>query len=284
MAVEGFVPQDGSDPMVPEPYRIVERRRETSHTVTLALSSAGEVPTRAFQPGQFSMLYAFGLGEVPISISGSTARRDRLEYTIRGVGAVSKALCETPVGAMLGVRGPFGTAWPVAGPENRDLLIVAGGIGLAPLRSVIYQVLERRSHFGNAFVLIGARTEADLLFRDEYPRWRAAGLDTRVTLDAASGSWKGSVGVVTSLFPNVEVRPNRTVAMLCGPEVMMRFAAQALRDKGLSPHDIYVSMERNMKCAVGFCGRCQYGADFICRDGPVLPFGRLEDRLVLQEV
>ena len=280
----GPAPRGAEDPLIPEPYRVVERWRETHDTVTLALSSAGEAPTRVFQPGQFSMLYAFGVGEIPVSISGHGSRRDRLLYTVRAVGAVSRALCGVQAGAMIGVRGPFGTPWPVALAQERDLLIVAGGVGIAPLRSVIYHVMEERGRFGNVAVLIGARTEADLLYRDEFAQWRAAGIDTRVTLDVASAGWQGSVGVVTGLIPKVSVRPRQAIAMVCGPEVMMRFTGQALRDKGLYMQHIFLTMERNMKCAVGYCGHCQYGPDFICKDGPVLPLSRLVERMSLQEV
>ena len=270
--------------MVPRPFRVVERRRETHDTVTFAITSAGPVPTPAFVPGQFTMLYAFGIGEIPISISGSSSRRDRLTHTVRAVGAVSRALCETPVGGMMGVRGPFGSAWPHRARPGSDLVIVAGGIGLAPLRPVIYDAIEHRDDYRNVSVLIGARSEADLLFEDEFEAWRAGGVEVLVTLDAASDRWTGHVGVVTRLVPMATFRPRQCVAMVCGPEIMMRFATLTLLDDGVSSRDIHLTMERNMKCAIGTCGHCQYGPDFMCKEGPVFPLSHVSDRMFYSEI
>ena len=272
------------DPMLPAAYRVVERRQETHDTVTLALSSGGVQRTAKFLPGQFSMLYAFGVGEVPISISGDASRHDRLVHTIRSVGAVSRALVAAPVGTMIGFRGPFGSPWPMAASRGKDLLLVAGGIGLAPLRPMIYHALENRSAYANISILVGARSEQDLLFSAEFSDWRQRGAQVLVTLDAASPEWQGHVGVVTRLIPAALVRPRCAVAMICGPEVMMRYCIQALRDRGLPDSQIFLTMERNMKCAVGFCGHCQYGADFICKDGAVLPLPRILDRFFLREI
>ncbi len=273
-----------ADPMLPLPYRIVERRQETHDTVTLALVSAGATPTPGFAPGQFTMLYAFGIGEVPISISGDPERRDRIVHTVRAVGAVTRALCAAPVGTMIGLRGPFGSAWPVEAPRDSDLLIIAGGIGLAPLRPVIYRALQQRERYRRLSILIGARSRRDLLFADELETWRERGAQVLTTVDVGDATWTGRVGVVTRLIREAEVRPHRARVMMCGPEVMMQFCIHSLRDGGFTDGDIYLTMERNMKCAIGFCGHCQYGHDFLCKDGPVLPLSRVVGRLFAREV
>lgn len=272
------------DPMLPTPYRVVSREAETHDTATLALAPSAGGPAISFQPGQFTMLYAFGLGEIPISISGDPADRGRLVHTIRGVGAVSRALASADEGEEIGVRGPFGAAWPLTAARGRDLVVVVGGIGLAPLRPVIYAALAHRADYGSVSVLVGARSEADLLFTREYDDWRARGADVLVTVDAASESWRGHVGVVTRLVDKARFRPEAAVAMICGPEIMMRYAVHALRDAGLSDDDVHVTMERNMKCAIALCGHCQYGPDFLCKDGPVLPLSRVATRLFSEEV
>lgn len=271
-------------PMVPEPYRVVERREETRDTITLALTSAGSVPTVHFLPGQFSMLYVFGIGEVPISISGDPDRTDRLVHTTRAVGAVSRAICALKPGDMIGYRGPFGSPWPLEHAGTRDLLFMAGGIGLAPLRPAIYYALHHADRFGKINILIGARTPADLLFTDEYNAWRELGANVLVTVDAASAVWTGNVGVVTRLVPQLTLKGRRQTTMICGPEIMMRFSVHALRDAGVADADIHMTMERNMKCAIGLCGHCQYGSDFVCEEGPVFPLSRISSRFFIPEI
>ena len=273
-----------ADPMVPVPYRVIERRQENADTVTLALASAGADATIRFVPGQFSMLYVFGLGEVPISVSGDPSRVDRVVHTTRAVGAVSKAICRMKPGDMVGYRGPFGSPWPMEQAAGRDLLIVAGGIGLAPLRPAIYEALRTPERFGKISILIGARSPGDLLFTDEYDRWRALGANVLVTVDVAGEQWTGDVGVVTQLVPSIDFRAHRAIAMVCGPEVMMRFSTHALRDAGMIDSDIFLTMERNMKCAIGLCGHCQYGSDFVCADGPVFSLSRISNRLFIPEI
>jgi len=261
-------------PMLPVPYRILRVRRDTPDTCTLELMPGN--PGFAFAPGQFNMLYVFGKGEVPISISGDPGRPDRLVHTVRGVGGISKALIDMKKDQMLGVRGPFGTGWPVGRAESRDVVIIAGGIGLAPLRPVVYALLADRGRFGRIVLLYGTRTPGDLLYRDELSRWRGRfDLEVEVTVDTGDDSWRGHVGVVTTLLGRAEFDPRNSVAMVCGPEIMMRFAVRGLLDTGMDPSEVYVSMERNMKCAIGHCGHCQYGPEFICRDGPVFPFDRI---------
>lgn len=260
-------------PMVPLSYCVADRTQETEDTFTLELVPGGAERLPPFAAGQFNMLYLFGVGEVPISVSGDPTRPKRLIHTTRAVGTVTNAMAALVVGAPLGVRGPFGIPWPVAAAEGKDLLLVAGGIGLAPLRPVLLEALSRREQFGRITLLYGARTQEDLLFRADLARWRARfDLDIHVTVDRASRSWKGNVGVVTDLVSRASFDPHHTIAMTCGPEIMMRYAIDALKRRGLSEQSIYLSMERNMKCAVGFCGHCQYGASFVCRDGPVYRF------------
>jgi NAD(P)H-flavin reductase len=269
---------------LPEPYRVAARRRETHDTVTLALEPAGE-PAGAFSPGQFAMLYAWGAGDVPISVSGGTGVDGRLVHTVRAVGAVTERIVATPEGGGLGVRGPYGTAWPVGAAEGRDVVLVAGGIGLAPLRPVIHHVLAARERYGRLVVLYGGRSPAELLYRDELAAWGARDdLWLGVTVDTAQAGWAGRVGVVTTLVAAAPFDPARAIAMLCGPEVMMRFAAPALRERGLPGAAIHLSLERSMKCGVGHCGHCQLGPLFVCKDGPVLSLPEVEGLMAVREL
>ena len=269
--------------MLPVAYRILRVRRETHDTRTLEIDAGDR--GLAFAPGQFNMLYAFGKGEVPISISGDPARPARLVHTVRAVGAVSRALADSQAGGMLGVRGPFGTHWPLRAAETRDVVLVAGGIGLAPLRPALYALLGARERFGRIVLLYGARTPGDLLYGRELARWREdVDLQLEVTVDRAAGDWRGHVGVVTTLLGRAEFDPDGSVAMVCGPEVMMRFVVRDLLDCGMDPARVHVSMERNMKCAVGHCGRCQFGPAFVCKDGPVLSFDRIADLIGRPEI
>jgi NAD(P)H-flavin reductase len=186
---------------------------------------------------------------------------------------------------VIGVRGPFGSHWPIEGATGKDIVIVAGGIGLAPLRSVMYQIVSLRAKYGKVVLLYGARTPEDILYRRELERWRAHfDLEVYVTVDHATGAWRGSVGVVTRLVPRAPFDPQNTVALVCGPEIMMRFTAAELEKRGVATEHIFVSMERNMKCAVGQCGHCQYGPHFVCKDGPVFQYSRVQHLLVKGEI
>lgn len=272
------------DPMMPVAYRVVARRQETVDTATLDLEPVAAplaVPLAVPLPGQFTMVYAFGVGEVPISVSG-TGPGGAITHTIRAVGAVSRALVGARPGQVLGLRGPFGTDWGVPATSGSDLVVVAGGIGLAPLRPVIRHALAQRERYRDVAVYVGARTPPDLLYPDEYERWRAAGIGVHVTVDRADGRWAGHVGVVTTLLGALD--PVRTTAFLCGPEVMMRFAARALTDRGLPPSAIRVSLERNMRCGAALCGHCQLGPVLVCRDGPVLGWDAAEPLIAVKEL
>jgi NAD(P)H-flavin reductase len=274
-----------TDPMLPQPYVVRQVNKETPDTFGLTLEPESGVDGTSFQPGQFSMLWVFGVGELPISVSGDPAESGRLTYTVRSVGKATNALVTRRVGDGVGVRGPFGTGWPVEAARGRDVIIVAGGIGLAPLRPVIYEVLRNRKEYGRLVLLYGARSPRDVLYRKELATW-ARHRETQVltTVDYGGMSWKGHVGVVTTMFKYARLQPARSVAMICGPEIMMRFVTRELEVHGLSRNDIYVSMERNMKCAVGFCGHCQYGPHFICKDGPVFPYERIRPLLEKYEL
>jgi NAD(P)H-flavin reductase len=266
----------------PRQWAVTTVRKDTSDVVTLGLTPPGPFE---FAPGQFNMLYRPGIGEVPISISGDPANTGRVLHTIREVGPVTKALCALRRGQQVGVRGPFGTSWPVAAAEGGDLVIVAGGIGLPPLRPALYQALSQRERFGRVVLLYGARTPADLLFPRELAVWRSRfDLEVRVTVDTATRDWRGDVGVVPGLIPKATFDPKVTTAFVVGPEVMMRFAVRALRDAGVADDRMYLSMERNMQCAAALCGHCQLGPFLVCRDGPVFSYQALAPWLGIREV
>jgi NAD(P)H-flavin reductase len=279
-APELAAPASGA--MVPQPFRVRRRRRETADTWTLTLEPLAGAPISP-GPGQFTMVYAFGVGEIPISVSGS--HDGLLVHTVRAVGAVSAAICNAKQGAVLGVRGPFGTTWPVQDAVGHDVLVIAGGVGLAPLRIAV-QTLERsREDYGEVTLLYGGRSPGDLLFRRELESLRRRGkLNVDVTVDAARPDWAGKVGVVPKLIDGAHFDPETVIALVCGPEVMMHFAVTALRERGVDARQIYLSMERNMRCAVGHCGHCQLGPTLVCRDGAVYSYDTLEPLMGVREL
>jgi NAD(P)H-flavin reductase len=260
----------------PLPYRVVRRRREVAGVWTLELDPVDEA-IDAIRPGQFTMLYAFGVGEAPISSSG--AEGGRLTHTIREAGAVTKALCATPRGGIVGVRGPYGNTWPIELARGTDIVVVAGGIGLPPLRPLIYHVLAHKKEFGRLVVLYGGRSPEELLFLPELAAWNAD-----LIVDTAGPGWNGRVGVVTKLIPPARFEPEHTTAFVVGPEIMMRFTAQALIARGVAPESVWISMERTMRCGIGLCGHCQLGPTLICRDGPVYRWPDLEPLLGVPEL
>ncbi len=273
------------DPMIPVPYRIGQRWRDLDDTFTLALVPADGAEPPPFVPGQFNMLTAFGAGEVPISISGDPADTRSLVHTIRAVGAVTQVLRRLDVGAIVGVRGPFGSAWPLAAAVGRDLVMITGGLGLAPLRPAIYQALAQRDRFAKVCLYYGARGPDEMLYREQLRHWhRQAKLDINMTVDRAGRDWSGRVGVVTDLLRRPAFDPSNSVALICGPEVMMRFAVRALQRLGVPDAALFVSLERNMKCAVGSCGHCQLGPYFVCRDGPVFAYPVVADLMSIAEL
>lgn len=271
-----------ADPFVPQIWRVARVLREASDIATLDLVPVEGAPP-SFRPGQFNMLYAFGVGEIAVSMSGDPAGREHFVHTVRAVGAVSGRIAALKAGEAVGLRGPFGTAWPMTEANGKDVVLVAGGLGLAPLRPAIYQILGHRQAYRRVVILIGMRNPAGILYRQEIERWRES-LDIEVTVDHADDRWHGNVGVVPLLIARMGFDPANAIAMICGPEIMMRFSVNALRDRGLAPERIYLSMERNMKCAIGLCGHCQFGPHFLCKDGPVMRYDRIGAIFAAREI
>jgi NAD(P)H-flavin reductase/formate hydrogenlyase subunit 6/NADH:ubiquinone oxidoreductase subunit I len=261
---------------------VVAVRPETADTWTLTL---GDLPSAIIHgtPGQFLMVDLPGFSAAPISIS--RYRPDSIDLTIRAAGASTRAITSLPLGSQLGLRGPLGRGWPVAAAEGRDVVVVAGGIGLAPLRPVVEAVLAARGHFDDVRVAVGARTPSDLMFLDDLEAWRArSDLTLEVTVDRAGPGWTGPVGVVTQLFDRAAIDPARSTAFVCGPEKMMQAATRTLAGRGLLPDRVFVSMERHMECGIGLCGHCQMGRYFVCRDGPVFSRAELGEMFELEGV
>lgn len=264
-------------------YRLIERQPSGPHAYQ-------------FVPGQFNMLYVPGIGESAISMSGNPQRPDAWVHTIRVVGHVTKMLSGLRPSDTLGLRGPFGTGWPIQELEVRsltgaspcgpmDVMIVVGGLGMAPLRPLIYHIINHRERYGRVWLIYGARSPAGLLYTAEYDWWRGHGIDVQQTVDRGTAAWKGLVGVVTLLMDRMRLpRPDQTQLLLCGPEVMMKYAAISGQRLGIADQRIWVSLERNMQCAVGFCGHCQLGPEFICKDGPVLRYDRVKDMMFVEQL
>jgi NAD(P)H-flavin reductase len=279
-AVSTETPVTGA--LVPLPFRVSERRRDTADTWTLTFEPLAE--GFAAQPGQFAMVHVFGIGEVPISFSDPPAGAgDRVVCTVRAVGAVTESICRAEPGSVVGLRGPFGNGWPLEDAEGGDVVIVAGGIGLAPLRGAVIYALEHRERYGSVCVLYGARTPQDLLYQDELARWRAP-LAVEVTVDAAGPEWEGRVGVVPQLVPRAPFDAEEATAFVCGPEAMMHYTVAALRERGLADDRIVLSLERDMHCGVGLCGHCQLGPTLICRDGPIYSQAAIGHLLEVREL
>ncbi len=286
MTVLGLVPGavEHRDALLPVPMTIQKLRHETPDTFTIDLDAAAHGGF-GFAPGQFNMLYLFGTGEAAISISGNPLRPGTLRHTIRAVGAVTRGLGALRKGDSIGVRGPFGRPWPLAAAEGKDVVIVAGGIGIAPLRSVVYTLLQRRKSYGKLSIAYGARTPADIVYRSELEKWRGRiDVELEVSVDRGDPDWRGNTGVVTKFLPRFDFDPANSVAMICGPEVMMRYAARDLIRLGMPGANVYLTMERNMTCAVGSCGHCQLGPAFVCRDGPVYAYSEIGGLMAVREL
>jgi len=272
--------------MLPRAFVVDARVGESDGVVTLSLRPADGGAPLDCKPGRFTMLYAFGIGEAPISMSGKNGTDGAgVSHTIRDVGAVTHALCSMDPGATVGLRGPFGTPWPLEEARGGDVLVVAGGIGLAPVRPIVTEILRDRNAFGRVTLLYGARDPASLIFhRDLRAGARRGDIDLQVTVDTADERWSGAVGVVPKLLAQARFDPGHTTAFVCGPEVMMRFTMQELVHLGVSPRRAYLSLERNMVCAIGLCGHCQFGAEFVCADGPVFAYERVASALAVPEL
>jgi len=271
-----------ADPMVPRFERVHGVQRDGADVWTLEIEPAGGCE---FLPGQFNMLYAYGVGEAAISISGDVSEPGRLVHTIRAVGKVSEALTRLQPGDPIGVRGPFGRGWPMEEAEGKDVVVIAGGLGVAPLRPAIRLLMKARERYRRIVLLVGMRGPREILFQQDLERWRGKfDVELELTVDHAGPDWHGSVGVVTALIPRAVFDPVNTVALVCGPELMMRFAIADLSRFDVPDHRIYLSMERNMKCAVGLCGHCQFGGSFVCKDGPVYSYDQVRPLLGLREI
>jgi len=274
-----------ADAMLPRPYVIRKLTNETHDTFSFELQPDFDDQGFPFSPGQFNMLYVFGVGEVPISISGDPSRPERLTHTLREVGAVTRAMRRLKTGDRLGVRGPYGSSWPINNAEGKDVVLVTGGIGLAPLRPAIYHILANRDRYGKIVLLYGARTPDDILYEKQLEKWRSRfDLEIHLTVDRATGSWRGNVGVVTQLIARSPFDAKNCLSMVCGPEIMMRFTILELEKRGVALDHIYVSMERNMKCGIGLCGHCQVAGSFVCKNGPVYRYDELGGLLMQREV
>lgn len=258
--------------------------RENDDVVTLKLA-AEHSDTANFEPGQFNMLYVPGVGEAAISISDLADKKGRIIHTVRNAGATSRALTRLKKGDRLGLRGPFGAGWPVKRAKGRNVIVMAGGIGLAPLRPLIRHFLSARADYGSITLLYGARTPDAILFERDLRRWAEdTSIGVRITVDAAGPDWTGNVGLITSLLDRGPIDHGDAIAFICGPEIMMRCCADALCDAGLRRDAVWLSMERNMKCAVGHCGHCQFGPAFVCKDGPVFRYDRIRSNLFVKEL
>ncbi len=278
-------PRLDASPWAPVPYSVVRIETENDKLWTFDLCPAGSQSISPMLPGQFNMLYAFGMGEIPISVSSLYVSHPTLTHTIQGVGPVSQAICQLRLGDMVGVRGPYGTHWPLEAAHDKDVLIIAGGVGLCPLRPLIEHISMNREDFGEVSVLYGTRNPESLIYHKDVISWQSnPSINFQVTVDHAQSHWGGNVGVVTQLIDHAKFRPDNTVAYLCGPEVMMRFGVYACLDAWIPEDQIYLSMERNMKCAIGFCGHCQYGPHFLCKDGAVFSYPMVKDYFNIDEL
>jgi NAD(P)H-flavin reductase len=270
--------------MLPDLYRIQRLKMETDDTFTLEMIPENG-DSLSFRPGQFNMVYVFGVGEVPISISSDPSASPAIQHTTRVVGTVTKAMGGLKPGDTIGIRGPFGTHWPVDKAKDRDVLIVAGGIGLAPLRPALFWLMSHREEYRKIVLLYGTRSPDDILYRHELEHWRGKfDLEIQVTVDRAASTWRGNVGVVTTMIPRAPFDPSNTIAFVCGPEVMMLFTVMELRKRGVNTGHTFLSMERNMKCGLGWCGHCQFGPTFVCKDGPVFCLDKIESLLGKAEI
>jgi NAD(P)H-flavin reductase len=277
----------GLQAMTPVAARIVAVKEENFNTRTFQIQIVDEELRKMyrFAPGQFNMLYAPGVGEAAISISSDAGQPQLLEHTIRVVGSVTRAITRMGVGGVVGLRGPFGHGWPLEHLEGNDVVIVGGGIGLAPLRPVIYHVLKHRNRFGRVILLYGCRTPADRPYAAELEEWtQSESIDVLVTVDNATAGWVGPVGVVMKLLQRIKVNAAKTSVLVCGPRILNRVAAGQFLQLHVPPQKVFVSLERNMHCGFGRCGHCQYGPKFICLDGPVFAFDQIADIFAKEEI
>jgi NAD(P)H-flavin reductase len=269
---------------LPREAVITERIQDSHDTFTMRLSILGQ-DHFSFEPGQFNMLYLYGVGEVPISIVPDADKDNSFDQTIRVVGRVTTGLAALQPGTRVGIRGPFGRGWPVDAVKGEDLLLVTGGLGSAPLVCVVDRVMQNRSEFGRVDILHGVREDKELIWPERYEQWDAVpNTNVMLTADIPSSDWPWFKGTAVDLFSKLEIDPGRTTVMLCGPEVMMLAAIDRLRTMGLSDDRVWLSMERNMQCGIGRCGHCQTGPKFVCKDGPVFCLSEISGLLSVKDI
>ena len=266
------------NPFFVHPATIVERKQDATDIVSFRLRlNDSKIRKRfEFQAGQFNMLYVFGVGEIAISIVSDPDEPELLDHTIRVVGRTSQVMGRMNVGDVLGIRGPFGRGWPMEEAKGKDVLVVTGGLGCAPVVGAIEYMFRRRDQYGTIKILHGVKAPHDLLYRERFDAWRSHP-DTEVylTSDQPGKTWHYHIGVVTELFDELQLDPHRTLVMMCGPEIMMRVAVNILTHRGLRPDQMFVSLERHMECGIGLCGHCQMGPFFLCKDGPVMRLNKI---------
>lgn len=267
------------DPHLPLEAEIVKREQDSATIFTLHLRFTNPEHHQRFifSPGQFNMLYLYGVGEVAISIVSDPERTNIFTHTIRAIGRVTKALQKLVPGDRIGVRGPYGNGWPLEQVKGKDIVIITGGVGCAPSISIIDYILARREQYGNLSILHGVKHSDDFIFRKRYAIWqKSLNTEIHIAADQAGPKWPWGLGYVTDMIDKIKLNSEDTIAMMCGPEMMMNTAVNALNKKGVPEHHIYLSMERNMECGIGQCGHCQYGVFFICKDGPVFAYSEIK--------
>lgn len=266
--------------LLPKIYPLKSITQDTSDVFSLVLEDKKEIP---FLPGQFNMLYLFGFGQVAISLSGHPEKKNEWTHTIRAVGKLTEGLQRLRPGDEIGITGPFGNSWPLP-KKGTDVVVIAGGLGLAPLRPLLYLLADHRADYKSVTLLYGAKKPDELLFQDELETWKKKGFAIEITVDIADANWKGKVGVVTKLIPGHMQNPQNKIVYICGPEIMMKFSLIEVTKTKVPDDQIYLSIERNMQCGVGFCGHCQYGPYFVCKDGPVFSYDQLKPWFNIEEL
>lgn len=269
--------------LVPKLYEVKSNEKESADVYTLTLAAKEGTDEMTFLPGQFNMLHHFGFGEVAISHAGDSSCRGQVVHTVRSAGPVTEQMSKLKPGDEVGVRGPFGSTWPLD-KEGSDVLLIAGGIGLPPLRSALCALIANKSRYNSLTLLYGAKNPEDLIYREDLRRWQEQGVKVVISVDQGDANWKGPVGVITHLIQKNIRDPKNILALICGPEIMIEFSVKELEQAGVAAKDIAVSLERHMQCGVGFCGRCQYGPFFLCKDGPVLPYEKLQHWFWVKEL
>lgn len=268
---------------IPTVYQVKSNVHDTEDVFTITLKSRETGKGMSFLPGQFNMLYHFGFNEVAISISGNPANTDELVHTIRAVGPVTKSMRELKAGDEIGVRGPFGAPWPLT-KKGCNVLVIGGGCGILPVRPALFHLAANRDQFNNVTLLYGTKNPAEILFTDDLKAWAQQGITVDQTVDSCDDTWKGNVGLITTLVKKNIHDPANTIVLICGPEIMFKFTVKELLESGIDKNNIFVSLERHMECGRGFCGRCMYGPYFICKDGPVFSYNQIEKWFKIREL